>query len=334
MNIQLRCLLAVTVAALATVTAIVPAAAGPSVTSRTRLAGTDRYATAVAISEAMYPAPGPATVVVATGENYPDALAAGVIAGNPTSPAPVLLVRRDQIPAVTEDELRRLAPDNIVVLGGTDAISEQVVTDLRDITPVISRIAGRDRYETAAEIAYSAVEPGGFEAYLASGEYFQDALLASSVAGRFRGPVLLTSSAGVPSYTRAVLDYYRPNTLWVVGPVTEIPDSQLEELRGYVERVVRIDPGSTLIEAAINVSQNFYTGSAPTVFLATHEQYPDALAAGALASVDGGPLLFSSRDCIPPEVEAEINRLDAAEVVVVGGTAALSEAVEAGVVCS
>jgi putative cell wall-binding protein len=89
----------------------------------TRLAGTDRYGTATAISEAGFD-PGVDVVFIATGANYPDALAGGPVAGRDGHP--VLLVRKDAIPAATHRELNRLKPESIVILGGTGVISTEV----------------------------------------------------------------------------------------------------------------------------------------------------------------------------------------------------------------
>lgn len=98
-----------------------------------RLAGSDRYATAVAISSASHPT-GADTVYLATGVDFPDALSGGPAAA--TEGAPLLLVRPDDVPAVVQAELLRLAPRRIVVLGGTAAVADTVLLDLATyVTP-------------------------------------------------------------------------------------------------------------------------------------------------------------------------------------------------------
>ncbi|MEO8247619.1 MAG: glycosyl hydrolase family 18 protein, partial [Chloroflexota bacterium] len=83
-----------------------------------RVSGTDRYATAAAVSASAY-GPGVPIVYIATGASFPDALAGGPVAGR--DGGPVLLTWRDQLPGVTRTELERLQPSRIVVLGGTGA---------------------------------------------------------------------------------------------------------------------------------------------------------------------------------------------------------------------
>jgi putative cell wall-binding protein len=88
-----------------------------------RIGGADRYATAAAISQSHF-AVGPAVAYVATGTNFPDALAGAAVAGN--LGGPLLLVTRDTIPWPTQVELTRLAPQRIVILGSTGVVSTTV----------------------------------------------------------------------------------------------------------------------------------------------------------------------------------------------------------------
>jgi hypothetical protein len=99
--------------------------------------------------------PGPATEVVyiATGVNYPDALAAASSAA--LGLGPVLLVQQDAVPTATIDELNRLEPDLILVVGGTAVISDGVVSTLQGLgfLPSVHRLSGDNRYETAAAVS-------------------------------------------------------------------------------------------------------------------------------------------------------------------------------------
>ena len=92
-----------------------------------RLSGSDRFATSAAISASAF-APGVSVVYVANGYNFPDALSAAPVAGK--AGAPVLLVSADAIPAVIQAELTRLKPGRIVVLGGVNAVSDEVAQQL------------------------------------------------------------------------------------------------------------------------------------------------------------------------------------------------------------
>jgi putative cell wall-binding protein len=98
--------------------------------SATRLAGADRYATAVAVSAATYPTH-VTTLYVATGAAFADGLAAGPVAG--LAGGPLLLVGRDTLPSVVSAEIRRLDPSTVVVVGGSGSVSEAVRSQIEGL---------------------------------------------------------------------------------------------------------------------------------------------------------------------------------------------------------
>jgi putative cell wall-binding protein len=102
---------------------VVAALAGWATTGVERLAGTDRYATSAAIAARFFPAAVVATYV-ATGENFPDALAAGPAAAS--WGGPLVLVRFSSVPAPSGVELARLDPQAIFVAGGEGVVSPAV----------------------------------------------------------------------------------------------------------------------------------------------------------------------------------------------------------------
>ncbi|AMM21714.1 hypothetical protein AX769_18115 [Frondihabitans sp. PAMC 28766] len=95
----------------------------------TRFAGTTRYNTSALISSSTFPSSTPPTTVyIAVGTNFPDALSGAPVAG--LADSPVLLVTSTGIPTLVAQELHRLKPQSIVVLGGTSAISTEVEAQL------------------------------------------------------------------------------------------------------------------------------------------------------------------------------------------------------------
>ena len=90
-------------------------------------------------------------VYVATGENFPDALGAGPAAA--IVKGPILLVAQNSIPGETAAELIRLAPDKIIIVGGTAVVSPAVEDGLKGYAGTVERIAGANRYETAAKLS-------------------------------------------------------------------------------------------------------------------------------------------------------------------------------------
>lgn len=194
-------------------------AAGRAATARTsRESGPDRYATAAAVARRTHPN-GATTVWLATGIGFADALAAGPVAA--AEEAPVLLTSPTSLPAVARDELRRLAPDEVVVVGGTTAVSERVAEQAASAAGVdaATRVWGSDRYATAVAVAERGVTHHDLDGHtvLATGESFPDALAAGPLAHRVGGPLLLSSHARVPEVVRTFLLDLAPPRISVAG---------------------------------------------------------------------------------------------------------------------
>lgn len=158
----------------------------------TRLAGADRYATAVAASQAGWPQ-GAEAAVLATGQDYPDALAASVLAG--AVDGPLLLSAPDRLPPAVAAELARLGVERVLVIG---AVSEDVEQAVRSLGIHTRGVRGRDRYETAVRVAGQVAGSGTEGVYLVTGEGFADALAVGSVVAGQGWPILLTPPGGHP----------------------------------------------------------------------------------------------------------------------------------------
>jgi VCBS repeat-containing protein len=199
-----------------------------------RYAGPDRYATAAAISAATF-ATGAPVAYIATGANFPDALA-GAAAGGFRG-GPVLLVTQFSIPAATLNELARLQPYRVVVLGSTGVVGDAVAAALVPYTTsgVVERLAGPDRYATAAAISAATFTPGVPVAYIATATNFPDALAGAAAGGHRGGPVLLVNPAvaALPAATAAELARLKPRSIIVLGSAGAVPDSIFSLLAPY-----------------------------------------------------------------------------------------------------
>ncbi len=178
------------------------AEATPSFTI-TRLGSNDRYSTAATIALQSFPG-GAETVVVATGENFPDALAANYLAGQRNGP--VLLTQASTIPPSLLSALQTLKTRNVLLVGGTTVVAQSVENTLNATAStnaaggnlVVQRLFGTTRYDTMREIvtnpAAAAVGTigGRRTAILATGENFADAVSLGSVAWANKFPIILT----------------------------------------------------------------------------------------------------------------------------------------------
>ncbi|WBM78988.1 cell wall-binding repeat-containing protein [Cryobacterium breve] len=295
----------------------------PSVS--TRLAGADRLATAVQISQAY--APGVARVYLANGYNFPDALSAAPAAAHFQSP--VLLTPPDRLVPGVAAEITRLAPTLIVAVGGTNVVSDAVLAQAQAARPTatVIRIAGPDRYATSRAIALDAFGSGATSAYLASGANFPDALAAGPAAAHFGGPTILVPGAS------ATLDTATANLLATLKVTTVRIAGDANSVTAGIENSVKVVPGVTTVKRnsgadryATAVAINFDAfATSSTAYLAVGTSFPDAMAGAALAGLKNAPLYLSPTTCLGAGVSTEMQRLGATSLVLFGGTAVLSD---------
>lgn len=292
-----------------------------------RWSGEDRFATAASIAAHAFPDPS-GTVFVVNGLGFADALAAAPAAAH--RGAPVLPVLADAVPGPVRTELARLRPADIVVVGGRIAIGDAVVDELAAYASVgVERWSGESRYGTALTVASREFSGSADEVLVASGEGYADALAAGAVGAATSAPLLLTARDTLPQETREALALLSPSRITVVGGTSAVSAEVGSALSAYASGEVRRLAGGDRYETAALTVQDAW-GSTPRVLLASGANFPDALAGAAL----GRPLLLSEPQCLSAATAAAYSALDVESVTGLGGTAAISEAALAGVVCT
>lgn len=191
----------------------------------------------------------------------------------------------------------------------------------------VERVAGADRYETAAALAERGWPDGATRVYLAAGGRFADALAAGPAAAKADGPILLTGSTALPEATDSALQRLDPAEVVVVGGPGAVATSVLDEISSRTAARVRRIGGIDRYATAAAVASAGWPAGAETVYLAAGDRFADALAAGPLAGRDGAPILLTSPDRLPEPTVAALRFLAPDRVVVIGGPGAVSQAV-------
>lgn len=290
-----------------------------------RVAGRDRFDTAAELARQAYP-DGAETAYVATGGAFPDALAGGVTAAG--DQAPVLLVTGSQVPSSTAAELDRLDVQRVVILGGSGAVGTSVESELATHADEVARLAGPNRFATAAAVsAASFSDPGSVDTvYVASGADFPDALAGVSAAAADDAPLLLATRGDLTAPTEAELVRLDPDRIVLLGGTASLGQVMADSASRFADTVDRL-AGSNRFATAAAIAT--HTGAAAdTVFVATGADFPDALAAGAVAGVDGAPVLLAAPDRLTDPTRAAVATAAPAAARLLGGPAALSDAVE------
>ena len=296
-----------------------------------RIAGTNRYLTAVAASKQGFPTGAPA-VVIATGENWPDALGGSALAG--AAYGPLLLTRKDAMPAEVTAEIKRLGAVKAYVLGSTASVSsavEEALVGMMGRANVV-RLGGSDRYATARLVADETIRLRGFTyagiAFVATGSNYPDATAASPFAAWRGAPILLanvrTGALYVPpQVTRAV----------ILGSTAAVPASFEASLKDDLgdANVTRLGGINRYATAALVAQAGVAAGMRWNgVGLAVGTNFPDALAAGPMLATQDSVLLLTRPDILSGEAYTKLstNATTISSIFIFGDTNAVSAAVE------
>jgi len=285
-----------------------------------RMAGDDRYETAVQVSNNSFESGRGNAVVLARGDDFPDALAGVPLAYD--RQAPLLLTSSSELNSSTAGEIERVLGDNgtIYLLGGEVALSASVKDELEDMGYQVERLAGDNRYETAVAIAEE-LGASPDEAFLATGREFADAVSVSSVAALRGAPVLLTHPDDLSGSTARYLDENGIENVHVIGGEVAISDSIKDEVGG--RRVA----GAHRWETSVAIAQEFFN-SPEEATMATSADFPDALSGGVYAALGNAPVLLTTPDNLHDDIRSYLQNLDDLESIsVLGGEAAVSSSV-------
>jgi len=189
----------------------------------------------------------------------------------------------------------------------------------------LGRIAGKERYSTAALISKETFAPGVEAVYVATGVNFPDALAGSAASGG-DGPILLVTKDAIGGATLTELKRLKPKKIIVLGGTGVVSAAVESALRK--EGATTRQSGSDRYSTAAAISAKHFDAGAAVAFVATGEDFPDALTGGPAAAALGGPILLTQKAKLPSATVSELKRLKPKRIVVVGGTGVVSEAVE------
>lgn len=284
-------------------------------TSLVRISGSDRYQTAIEVGKREF---GKADyAIIASGENFADALVGGTLAVQTKSP--LYLTKKDSLPENLLSELKRLDPSEVYLLGGTASITEKVEKELAAELKV-TRISGSNREKTAekvVELRY-VINKGTENAFrsdskltefIVNGYNYPDAISAAPLVGKLVGKDVFAAL-----YLADNIKYY-PEAYVIGGE---------ETVNGETEnRISGKNRYLTSLAVATEYGKHF---EFDTVIVVNGDDYPDALSASGLSGKYNAPILLTSKNNTQTEV-LEYIKNRAKKVIIVGGTNSVSELV-------
>ncbi|WP_312258228.1 cell wall-binding repeat-containing protein [Romboutsia ilealis] len=266
-----------------------------TVNSSTILAGTDRYETAIKISENGWSSA--TNAVLINGETgLVDALTATPYAS--LKNAPILITHKDNLTPATLTRLKAMNVKNVDIVGGVNSVSENVVNQLKANGMTVNRIAGNSRYETGLAVAKAMDKISDVSKIaVVNGEKgLPDAVSVAAPAADNKMPIILAHPTnGLDAATKTFINGESISKSYVIGSITSMPDSIANSLPGTKTRLGGTDRHDTNAK----VIKEFYTQKeldniyvAKSGYVNNDTELVDALAAGVLAAKNDDPVLI------------------------------------------
>ncbi|MGE4282344.1 MAG: cell wall-binding repeat-containing protein [Clostridia bacterium] len=282
-----------------------------------RLSGNDRYETAIKIANELAGVSGInlsqgdklQAVILASGNNWPDAITGAPLAREYNAPILLLNTTVKSSNQTFDYMQKHVSKDaKVIILGGTGVVPIEFTEHLEKLGyNAIEQIGGSDRYETSLMIAKKLTNTTKY-AYLVSGDNFYDALNASSDASNEKSPILLVSSKqGLNQQQEEYLKTFKMTEIMVpVITVGEIKDAtkSFYEKAGVKQNLYAGDN-----RYATNMTFERYHGRDSRLFVTTGENYPDALTGAVLVGTLGGFLILTEPNGLPQETELGLSEL-------------------------
>lgn len=296
-----------------------------ALTTTERLYGNNRYETAYTISKSGWQSSKYAIVV--RGDEFADALCAGPL--SKIYNAPILLTQRTLLDENTKKRLKELETTNVLIVGGTGAVSEDVEKSITAMGIKVERFAGKDRYETSIQVAQKVGVSNGI--VIATGSDFADALSVAPVATSQKMPIILTEKDSISTEIKKFINNNSaliPNSYIIGG--TGVISKDVENSFKNPERISGIDRFSTNVEVLkkfqdeLNLKHLYVAiGDGPTKM-----EFADALAGSALAAKTGSPIILVNDNL--PKVTANYlseNIVENQTVIALGGDKVVSNSI-------
>ncbi|WP_129582307.1 cell wall-binding repeat-containing protein, partial [Miniphocaeibacter massiliensis] len=263
-----------------------------------RLQGADRYTTAVKVSREYKTSE---VVLLATGQDYPDALTSTVLARKKN--APLLLTPSKTLPKEVEKEIERLGAKKVIIIGGEAAVSNGIQNKLANKLGKanISRISGATRYETAVKIGKEvrAITGQNKEAILVDGTNFPDAIVMTSMGVEKDMPILLTQPSKLNASTEKALKEWKAEKVTIGGGEVAVSNAVQKQLEKTM-KTTRIS-GADRYHTSVKVAKATYENPNHVV-VARGDMFPDAIVGAPYAAKNKYPIVLSRPTEVPKVV--------------------------------
>ncbi|MGG7162257.1 cell wall-binding repeat-containing protein [Clostridium ihumii] len=288
--------------------------------NKDRIYGNDRIQTSIEISKKGWKE-GADSVVIAAAYDFADALSAAPLAKKYN--APIILNGKSELSTSTINEIKRLNPKNIFILGGEGVIPGKVENQLKVLkVENVERIYGENRYETSLKVAekLGKVE----KVFITNGETYADALSVSSIAAEMECPILYTKKDELKCEVRNYINNNDIKSTYFIGGQGVLSNSVVNEVKNS-KRIYGDNRYLTNSEVLKNFKDELKFDN---VYFVTGNNFADALAVAPLSSKEKSPVILTNKN-VGKEIENLINENITGEtkLIAIGGEKVVPESI-------
>ncbi|MCY7671199.1 SpoIID/LytB domain-containing protein [Bacillus altitudinis] len=284
---------------------------GSNVAVTKRYDGKNRYEVANSIASAGWK--NPSTVVIVSRDAFDHAISVSPLAYK--LGAPILYTNIEKLTKTTENQLKKMNPDNILIVGNTKSISTAAEKSIKKYGKV-RRISGKDKFEISQKIAK---EMGNYkQAIVVGGNSFMNGIAIASYASRKGYPILLTKKDSIPSYKM-------PSKVIIIGS-TKSTGQKVENQIKKTSQVTRIS-GANRYELSVNIIKKLNI-NADKVYLAKASSYIYAMPLSQLAAKSNSTVVYVKPDSVTASLKALLKEKGTYAYHLAGSTSAITDSLK------
>ncbi|MEE3678297.1 SpoIID/LytB domain-containing protein [Bacillus safensis] len=281
---------------------------GSNVAVTKRYDGKNRYEVANSIASTGWK--NPSTIVVVNKDAFDHAMTVSPLAYKLN--APILYSGASKLTKATETQIKKMKPDNILIIGNTQSISSTTEKALKKYGK-IKRISGKDKFEISQKIAK---EMGSYkQAIVAGGASFMNGTSMISYAARKGYPILLTKKSSLPSYKI-------PSKVIVVGSTKSISEKVEKQLK-KTSQVTRIS-GENRYELSVNIIKKLNL-NVDKVYIAKGSSFKYAIPMSLLAAKNNRSMIYVKKDSISSSLKKLLKENGTHTYHIAGSSSVLSD---------
>lgn len=194
----------------------------------------------------------------------------------------------------------------------------------------VSRIYGKNRYETSINISNNFNNGKVQNIIIASGNNFPDALAGSVLSKKLNAPILLVdkSLSGSQDSINYIKSHLNENgTIYVLGGYASVSDAYINYIKSLGFNDIKRLGGKNRFDTNKLIVENMNVSKGTPLVIVNGNNFPDALSISSIAGIKGYPIILSNKDTLSDEIKEKIKEISPSSIYIIGGQGALNDSI-------